>query len=306
MTEAQQQTEGLPEADSIDYRWRSPALGEPKMLVLAHGRLRYFDRGSGPTIVFAHGWLANANLWRTVVDLLAPRYRCVSLDLPFGSHLHPMLDGADLTPRGCGQLIADAIDTLGIDGVTLVGNDSGGAYSQIAVAMAGLEVARLVLNSCETPFDEFPPPPFDTLPQIASNPEQLRTLLSALEDPEARRSPLAYGQLIKHAIPDQVSDSYALPSIRDPLVLRDTAKVWSSACSEPIHAAGRRLIADSPLPVLFAWSPEDPVFPVDHAHRYAAELNNGRVELIDDAFSFTPEDQPVGLAQIIDAFITAT
>ncbi len=41
---------------------------------------------------------------------------------------------ADLTTSGCGDLIADALDALGLSDVTLVGNDSGGAYSQIAAA----------------------------------------------------------------------------------------------------------------------------------------------------------------------------
>jgi pimeloyl-ACP methyl ester carboxylesterase len=243
---------------SLDHRWRSPVLGDAKTLNLPHGELRYFDRGGGPTIVFAHGWLANANLWRNVVDRLALRYRCVSLDLPFGSHFLPMSDSADLTPSGCGQLIASAIGELGVDDVTLVGNDSGGAYSQIAVAMAGAKVSRLVLNSCETPFDEFPPPPFDTLPEVASNPEQLRSLLSALEDPEARPSPLAYGQLIKHTIPDEVSDGYALPSLRDPLVLRD--ELGSSPEDSFCHARvarGPRSQTTGHRPVLLTEPDED-------------------------------------------------
>jgi pimeloyl-ACP methyl ester carboxylesterase len=102
-----------------------------------------------------------------------------------------------------------------------------------------------------------------------------------------------------------VSDSYALPSLRDPLVLRDTAKVWSTARSEPVHRAGAQLIAGCELPVLFAWSPEDLVFPVDNARRYAAELRNGQVALVEDAYAFTPEDQPVALAEIIKDFASA-
>jgi pimeloyl-ACP methyl ester carboxylesterase len=269
---------------------------------LSHGVLQYFDRGEGPVIVFAHGWLANANLWRNVVDRLVARFRCITLDLPFGSHIFAMEEQADLSPEGCGRLLAEAIDALGLNAVTLVGNDSGGAYSQIAVATATDRVARLVLNSCETPFDEFPPPPFDTLPHVAADPSRLLALLSALEQPDARRSPLAYGRLIKHPIPCEVSDSYALPALTDTGVLRDTAKVWSSACSEPVHQAGRRLMANCELPVLFAWLPEDQVFPVDNARCYASRLRHGQVKLIDDAYAFTPEDQPGRLAQIIAEF----
>ena len=85
------------------HRWRAPWVGERRELELAQGRLEYFERGDGPVLVFAHGWLANANLWRKVVEHLATGFRCVTLDLPLGAHRVPMADGADLTPQGCGK-----------------------------------------------------------------------------------------------------------------------------------------------------------------------------------------------------------
>ena len=73
--------------------------------------------------------------------------------------------------------------------MTLVGNDSGGAYSQIAAAARPERIARLALNSCETPHDEFPPPPFDGLPAAARDTATLGTLLGALRDPAVRSLP---------------------------------------------------------------------------------------------------------------------
>ncbi|HTA06120.1 MAG TPA: alpha/beta hydrolase [Solirubrobacteraceae bacterium] len=294
-----------PTATEPTHLWRSPLLGEPRELELAQGRLQYFARGDGPPIVFCHGWLANANLWRKVVELLADRHMCIALDLPLGSHRTPMNESADLSPDGCGALIADALAALELSDVTLVGNDSGGAYSQIAVATQPERVARLVLNSCETPYDEFPPPPFDGLPTAARDVQTLGTLLGALRDPAVRESPPAYGLLIKHPIEQTVSDSYALPCLHDAGVLADTSKVMSSAESAPVHAAGQRLIAEFGRPVLFAWGTEDQVFPIAHAQRYAEQLCDGRVELIADAYSFTPEDQPDALASAIAQFASA-
>jgi pimeloyl-ACP methyl ester carboxylesterase len=284
------------------HLWRSPLLGEHKRVELPAGGLEYFERGDGPAIVFAHGWLANANLWREVVARLHDRFRCVVLDLPLGSHRAVMRADADLSPVGCGELIAQAIGALDVREVTLVGNDSGGAYSQIATARHPRRIARLVLNSCETPYDEFPPPPFDGLPAIATDPAMLGQLFAALRDRDVRSSAAAYGLLIKHPLDGVVSDSYALPSVLDGQVLQDTCKVMCSASSEPVHDAGRRLIETFDRPVLFAWGPEDRVFPLAHARRYAAALADGAVALIPDSFSFTPEDQPARLAEAIAAF----
>ncbi|HST55052.1 MAG TPA: alpha/beta hydrolase [Solirubrobacteraceae bacterium] len=289
------------------HRWRSPLLGEQAEIELEHGRLQLFRRGGGPPLVFAHGWLANANLWRKVVEPLADRFTCVTLDLPFGGHRVALDEHADLSAAGCGALIADALEALELTDVTLIGNDSGGAYSQIATAARPERVAKLVLNSCETPYDSFPPPPFDGLPAAAADPAVLEQLFGALRDRAIRATPPAYGLLIKHPIDDVVSDSYALPCLHDAGVLRDTAKVMSGASTEQVHQAGSRLIEHFDRPVLFAWSPEDRVFPVEHAQHYANALRSGHVELIEDAYSFTPEDQPERLAGAIATFaLTAT
>jgi pimeloyl-ACP methyl ester carboxylesterase len=287
---------------SAHLTWRSPQLGETRTLELPQGEIECHIRGEGPTVVFAHGWLANANLWRDVVDRLAGEMRCVTLDLPFGSHRVPLGGDEPLTPRACGRLIASALDVLDLADVTLVGNDSGGAYSQVATAAAPGRIARLVLNSCETLYDEFPPPPFDGLPAAASNPETLGQLLGALRDPDVRRLPAAYGLLIKRPPEDLVWDSYALPSVERREILADTARVFAGASSEPVHAAARELIASFERPVLFAWGPEDQVFPLANARRYAEALRSGAVHTIDDAFSFTPEDQPVALADAVREF----
>lgn len=284
------------------HRWRSPLLGERLTLELPQGRLEAFRRGQGPPLVFAHGWLANANLWRGVVDRLADRFACHVLDLPLGAHRAALGDGADLSAHGCGELVADALDALGLDDVTLVGNDSGGAYSQIAVSRRPARVARLVLTSCETPHDEFPPPPFDGLPALAREPARLRELLAALEDPEVRRLPAAFGLLVKHPLDSLASDSYALPCLRDDGVLADTAKAMAGASTAAVREAGARLVADWRKPTLLVWSRQDPVFPLAHARRYAGELTDAELVEIDDAYSFTPEDAPGAVAAAIFGF----
>lgn len=290
---------------SETHRWRSELLGEPRTLELDGGVLDYFERGEGPALVFSHGWLANANLWRKVVDLLHAEFRCLVLDLPLGSHRTPMAPGADLSPLGVAGLIAAVLERLDLRAATLVGNDSGGAYSQIAVVrhekQTAERVSGLVLTSCETPYDEWPPAPFDGLPEAARDPEILGRLLAALEDPAVRAAPVAYGHLLKR--PTEASDSYALPAGRDPGVLRDVAKAMVSATTAPVRVAGEALIAHRALPTLLIWSEEDEVFPVEHAARYADALANARLVRITDSYSFTPEDQPGAVATAIGSFV---
>lgn len=288
------------------HHYRSPLLGTARMVKVRAGQIRVFERGNGSVVVFAHGWLGNANLWRKVVDQLASGHRCVVLDLPLGAHGIPVDPDADLSPPGVGAIITDAIEALGLNDVTLVGNDSGGAYSQVGIAARPDRIARLVLASCETPEDEFPPPPFTGLPKAAQSTDFLKAAMQGLRTHEGRMQPVAFGRLVKHPVEQRIFDTYALPAIEDDRILHDIGKAMRSASAAHVRKAGEILAARFIKPVLFAWASDDPVFPLAHARTYAAKLTDARVELIEDAFSFTAEDQPERLAELIAAFIAET
>lgn len=278
--------------------WRSPLLGESRSLNTSQGPLVCHSAGSGRPLVFVHGWLANANLWRNVVAGLSDRFRCIAFDMPFGSHTVHLGTSADLTPQGCGRLILEALDLLDLHDAVLIGNDSGGAYSQIAAAFDAKRLGGLVLTTGETPYDTFPPAAFRPLKQAAQA-GALRTVLSPLRDHSIRMSDRAFGKLVKHPVEANVFDSFCLPILEDDGILADAQKAWGSATEVPVAEAGRKLTASFKHPVLFAWAPEDAFFPLDNAKRFAAELHNARVELVPDSFSFTPQDQPERLASLI-------
>ena len=87
--------------------WRAESLGPVRELALRQGAVRYLSVGSGPAIVLVHGALVNANLWRKVVAELSADFRCVTLDLPFGSHVVPTAPVRRSLPPAVADLIAD-------------------------------------------------------------------------------------------------------------------------------------------------------------------------------------------------------
>jgi len=287
------------------YAWRSVELGPATEIALGQGPLRFHECGQGRPIIFVHGWLANANLWRKVVPRLAGRWRCIAPDLPLGAHLAPMHADFDGTPDGIARLINEFLDALGIDAATLVGNDSGGAYSQIATAARPARIERLILNACETPYDSFPPAQFKALQDAARTPDTLAALLAPLRDPTVRHSPAAFGRLIKHPIDSAASDSYALPILEMEGVCRDASRVFASASQADVAAAGRRLISGFGGAVHFIWPTEDVFFSLENVQRYASELQRATVDVVNDAFAFTPEDQPARFAELLGAALAS-
>ena len=67
-------------------------------------------------------------------------------------------------------------------------------------------------------------------------------------------------------------------------------------------AAAERL-RDFDKPVLLAWAREDKFFKVKLAERLLERLPNGRLELIDDSYTFVPIDQPERLAELVREFV---
>ena len=277
--------------------WRSEALGEAGDLQVGGGTLRYFERGSGPAVVFVHGLLVNANLWRKVVPKVAEHARCITLDLPLGSHLTPFPEGTDLSTPALADLIADALEALDLDDVTLVGNDTGGAVSQVVATRRPERVGSLVLTSCDA-FDNFPPKAFRPLIAAAKMPGALYGALSPLRARPARRLPIAFGWLAKRPMDDQASDSYCLPALEDKGVMHDVREVLKGVDPRHTEEAARRL-ATFDKPALLAWSREDKFFPPEQAERLAKVLPQGRLEWIDDSYTFSPEDRPDRVAALV-------
>jgi pimeloyl-ACP methyl ester carboxylesterase len=283
---------------SSNREWRAESLGPARELTLPQGGLRYHSVGSGPTLVFVHGVLVNANLWRGVIGHLSDRFRCVALDLPFGAHLLPMPPTADLSPPAAADLIADAIDALELDDVTLIGNDTGGAICQIVAARRPERIARLVLTSCDA-FDNFPPKALQPLKPLLSSPGVLRPVLAPARVGAVQRA--FFKTLAKRPVEAEVLDSYVLPAITHSGIRRDLAEFFSGL--EPRHTleAAERLAAFD-RPALIAWSRDDLFFPREHAERLAELLPQGRLEWIEDSRTFSPEDQPARLADLVAEF----
>lgn len=241
-----------------------------------------------------------------VVPLLAGRYRCICVDWPLGSHPVPMSSDADLSPPGIAQLVGEVLDVLDLHDVTLVGNDSGGAYSQIAAADHPARIARLVLNSCETPQCSWPPAPggFGLLKAAARRPVTHRALYQALRLPATWRWPNTYGRLAKHPIGPQVMRSYVRPVLTRPAIRNDGRKAIGSVSASFSRAAADRLQESFAEPVLLAWAEEDCVFPLRHAERYAAALG-ADLHTIPGAYTYTAEDQPERTAALLDGWLSA-
>lgn len=271
---------------------------------LSSGNLRYREVGTGPPVVFVHGLLVNGDLWRKVVPIVAGAgYRCLVPDWPLGAHCVPV-PRADLTPPGVAGLVAEFLDKLDLRDVTLIANDTGGAITQLVMADHPSRIGRVVLTPCDC-FEAFFPSVFAPLPRFVRLPGATWLLVQTLRLRLLHRLPMTFGWVAKRNPPADVIDSYLLPSRVSPEIRADLRRFVAAVHNRHTLAAASRL-GGFTRPVLLAWAREDRLFPVSLARRLAAVLPDARLELIDDSYTFVPEDQPQALARLVVNFLGAT
>jgi pimeloyl-ACP methyl ester carboxylesterase len=279
----------------------SDSLGAARWLELPQGVIAYRERGAGPPVLFVHGLLVNADLWRGVAPLVADAgYRCLAPDWPLGSHSRPMNRHADLSPAGLGRLIADFLGALDLHGVTIVANDTGAALVQVLMARHPERIGRVVLTSGDA-LECFFPPMFAFLPMLARLPGWTWLLAQALRPRLLHRLPMTYGRLSVRPIPAQVMDSYLQPSRHDAGIRRDLRRVLRGVHRRHTLAAAASF-GSFDRPVLLAWAQQDRLFPLSLARRLAGLLPDARLVTVAGSRTFIPEDQPAALAGRIVEF----
>ena len=272
---------------------------ERREVELPAGTIRYREAGAGKPIVFVHGYLVDGRLWDGVVDRLSDRFRCIAPDWPIGSQRIAMKPGADLTPPGIASLIHSFLERLDLEDVTIVGNDSGGAMSQVLVTRHPERIGRLVLTNCDT-HENFPPGMFKALVPLAKLPGGMAVIGAPFRIGAVSRA--AFRPFAKTQLPAELIASWMEPGLHDSGVKRDLKKVTVGMSNRHTLEAAEEL-RGSELPILLAWAPGDRFFPRKYAERLAAEAGNAKIVDIPDSKTFVPVDQPGRLADEIASFV---
>jgi pimeloyl-ACP methyl ester carboxylesterase len=276
--------------------------GEPQQAPTHLGSMDYLDVGSGPVIVFLHLVLADATHWDAMPPRLADRYRCIAPTMPMGAHRLPARQDADLSAAGLARAVAELLDHLDVNDVTLVGNDSGGAISQVVAANHPERLGRVVLTNCDM-YDDFPPKMFAYFRLLPYIPGGIAMIARALKIRALWRLPFVFGS-ITHRVDGTKIDRWATAMLANKLVRRDAAKVIKSFGPQVTNEAAAALRTTT-LPFLVAWGADDRVFKRTLAERFCAEVPTAKLVVIENSKTLVCWDQPERLAQLISGFIPA-
>jgi len=209
---------------------------------------------------------------------------------------------AELSTPGLAKMVADFMAALDLRDVTLVGNDTGGAICQLVVTNHPERIGRLVLTSCDA-FERYPPPPFDILlkwlPRI---PGGVYLTAQSMRFRFMRRQPTAFGLVIRGELDDELARSFTESPRLSAGVRADVARLLNGVSNAHTIEAAERLPGFD-RPVLLAWGGDDRLFPLELGKRLAARFPRARFEVVPNARTFVPLDEPARLAALILDFL---
>jgi len=258
------------------------------------GEISYLDVGTGPTALFVHGIASNAYLWRHVISAVATQRRCIALDLPLHGR-SPVTADQDLSLAALAAGLDDFCETLGLTGIDLVANDTGGAIAQIFAARHPQRLATLTLTNCDT-VGNLPPDSFKPVIELAAAGNLAPTAVEMFGDLETSAQ-VSFGSAYEHLdrADQDVIRSYLEPCVGTIERARQFERLLVSLDAGDLEAVTPQL-SELTVPTLMVWGTGDEFFDVSWAYWLRDTIpGTTGVVTVDGARLFFPEERPMDL-----------
>ena len=258
--------------------------------------------GSGPAIVFLHGFPLSGHTWDKVLPHLRDRFTCYTPDL-IGLGQSRSTVGDDYSSQGQARALQGMLSALGVASYALVGNDTGGWVARELALADAQRVSQLILTNTEIPFHR---PPWIPMYQVLARVPGFGTVLRQLLRSHAfRRSSLVFGgcfhdlthlegEFHKRFVEPLISSKKRMDGALEFLRKMKFARL------DEFKTLHRQLA----IPTLFIWGTNDPTFPEPAAREMTTQFPQvAGFHPIANAKLFFYEEHPQEVAALIERFL---
>jgi pimeloyl-ACP methyl ester carboxylesterase len=271
-------------------------------------RVAYLDEGDGPPLLLLHGCPFSSYIWRHVIPLLRPHFRCIAPDLlGLGDTETP--PDADWSLPAQATTVVGLLDALGIDAAHIVAHDHGAATAQLIAAGQPSRIRRLILTNAEA-YDNWPSR--DELPFVRATQIPLvgNLIMWAWGRPGLLRYALRSGHAVSNpaVLTPELLRGYIAANLADRHRRAKTRRFLAGQ----LDPANNRATADAlpglrafDHPTLIIWGRDDPHFGPEWAQRLRDDIPGAvHVELLPDTGHLLMEERPDDLARLLLDFLT--
>jgi len=274
--------------DAADLFRRDP----DRWLDVGEGEAAYRRVGSGPDVLFVHGWPVSGATFRLLLPHLVDHVTCHVIDLPSAGSSRFDAD-TNLTIAQHIETVRRVIDLLELDEVAVVGHDSGGMIARHAMAGDPRLRAMGLINT------EPPDPSWRFKSFLAARhlPGFSAGLGWVAGKPRIRRLGLVLG--------DAFADSSLLDGEFDEFFLAPLhqSRDRCVAATNLLESFDMKYVTGLPaihkkidVPVQLVWGDQDPFFPVKNAEAMVPTFPDAELSVIEGAGLFSHEEAPAEVA----------
>lgn len=258
--------------------------------------VHYLEEGSGPPVLFLHGWPTNAQLWRHVLPAVAAGRRAIAIDLPgFGQSSKP--PDLSYSFRLYDKVLDGFLEALGIDRVGLVVHDLGGPIGLHWAATGQARIIDLVLLNTLVFAD------MSWAVKVFVAASYLPGISHVLSSGWGLAASMRFGVVDKGRITSEVEQIY-----QEPFPTRSDRKALL-ATAHGLHPRGFDTITASlpgyRVPVRLLYGESDRILPdvASTMARVKVIIPHAELSSIPDCGHFLQEDQPEQVATLLAEFL---
>jgi pimeloyl-ACP methyl ester carboxylesterase len=274
-------------------------IGAPSYVGIGGEQVAYYRFGRGPSVALIHGIPTWSYLWRNVIPpLVRDGLEVIALDLlGYGDSDKPI--NTDLGIAAQAGIVVAALRKLNWSGSAIVGHDIGGGIAQLICANDPEAAKHLVLIDAIA-YDSFPEPGIARLKDPVWD-----TILGA-PDFDLRKGltkGFMRGMVHKDRITPELTAAYERPfqGIEGRLAYLRAAR----ALQTEDLATRMNEVEKLNIPTLMMWGAEDVFQPIRYGVQLAAAMPRARLERVERAGHFLPEDEPRIVARLIADFVNS-
>ena len=278
----------LTASDASDRFRREP----DRMLDVGAGQVACRTVGSGPDVLFVHGWPVSGATFRKLLPHLVDHVTCHVIDLP-GAGSSTVSATDSLTVERHFENVRRSIDLLELDDVAVVGHDSGGLIARHAVA-GDPRLRSMGLINTEPPSVGWRFRSFIAARFVPGFGGAFGWLAGA---PRLRRAKFVLGDAFadRSLLDGEFDEFFLQPLHTSKQRQADAVRVLKSFDMQHVTDlvdVHRRI----DVPVQLVWGVEDPFFPIASAREMVDTFPNARLAEIPDAGLFSHEERPAEVA----------
>lgn len=247
---------------------------QTKLEMLISGRhLRIARLGSGPAVIFLHGYPDNLQIWSELAMRLADQFEVIAFDWPGMGYSDAWSGGT--TPFHMADRLHKILDELGIERANLVGMDMGGQPALVFAAQHPERMHNLVVMNSLVLWDEKTSWEIQLLRKYGWNRFIIRNF-PRLVFKRAEMTFLPRGMKLPFELRADLWRSFSQSEVRS-FIARLCAGYQGTLERLP------ELYKTITCPALVLWGEHDQHFPPEHARRLHEAIQGSTLQIIPGA-----------------------